>query len=132
MTWNDTVNNCTQLLFPPEHERVFRNISSTRNKSYWLAIHKNDTCKTRLVKEPKVMALNECPYVKDSNDAFGNCDMKYHPVCIKPGTSDDIHFQLETCLLFGLRELLLRAIKTRTPVSCSTPHFCDDLAWARH
>ena len=82
-----------------------------RNKSYWLAIHKNDTCKTRLVKEPKVMALIECPYVKDSNDAFGNCDMKYHPVCIKPGTSDDIPFQLEKCLLFGLRELFLRAIK---------------------
>ena len=85
-------SKCLGPQFPCKNDACSNNATTARNNdSYWLEIHKNDTC--RLPKsedQANIMEieLDECPYVENINGTIGeeSCDRKNYAVCIKPGT----------------------------------------------
>lgn len=102
MSWKDTKSKCLRLQFPSKNDTSLKNATTARNnKSYWLGIYKKDTCRPHKVEDlANVMELelNRCPYVENSNSTIGeeDCDMKNYAICVKPGTSSTVNFELLT------------------------------------
>jgi hypothetical protein len=78
------------------------------NMSYWLDIHKHNTCKTHIFEDLANMTSKptRCLYVKNSygNGRWENCDEKNHFICEKSGEKDIFgRFLFRFCLTFSIR-----------------------------
>ena len=101
LSWELAKRKCSLLQLSRHENDVTDALPQTGDRiiqedmSYWLGIHKNNTCKTHMVEDlANVMesTLTNCLYVENSYDNGGpmenDCDEKNHAICVKPGRRD--------------------------------------------